>query len=105
MSVESSGTVRVRAAVIGGTGYGGAELIRQLLAHPRVELVRVTSIDHVDAPLESVHLNLTDTGLTFENIPPEAAGNDVDVVFLALPHKVSATLAPALSEAFPGASK
>ena len=32
---------RFKAAVIGGSGYGGAELIRRLLIHPEVELVRV----------------------------------------------------------------
>lgn len=89
---------KIRAAIIGGTGYGGAELIRQLLAHPQVELVRVTSIDRVDEPLEAVHLNLTATGLTFENIPPAEAAKDVDVIFLALPHKVSATMAAELGE-------
>ena len=47
-------TERVRAAIIGGTGYGGAELIRLLLAHPNVELVRVTSIDRVGEPLDAV---------------------------------------------------
>ena len=30
---------RYRAAVIGGSGYGGAELVRRLLLHPDVELV------------------------------------------------------------------
>ncbi len=89
-------TERVRAAIIGGTGYGGAELIRLLLAHPNVQLVRVTSIDRVGEPLEAVHRNLGPTGLVFEEMPPEAAAEGVDVVFLALPHKVSATLAGAL---------
>ncbi len=31
---------RYKAAVIGGSGYGGAELIRRLLLHPEVELVK-----------------------------------------------------------------
>jgi N-acetyl-gamma-glutamyl-phosphate/LysW-gamma-L-alpha-aminoadipyl-6-phosphate reductase len=88
---------RVRAAVIGGTGYGGAELIRLLLAHPGAELVRVTSIDSVGEPLEAVHRNLGRTGLVFEKMEPAAAAEGVDVVFLALPHKVSATLAEALA--------
>ena len=89
---------KIKVAIIGGTGYGGAELIRNLIAHPHVSLVRVTSIDHVDEPLESVHLNLTSTGLTFENIPPLEAAKGVDVVFLALPHKVSATMARELDD-------
>lgn len=86
-----------RVAIIGGTGYGGAELIRLLHKHPGVSLVRVTSIDQVGAPLEAVHRNLGRTGLVFEDIPPERAVTDVDVVFLALPHKVTAALAPTLA--------
>lgn len=94
----NQGRAQIKAAVIGGTGYGGAELIRLLLGHPEVDLVRVTSIDRVDEPLEAVHLNLTGTGLRFENIEPVKAAEGVDVIFLALPHKVSATMAPQLSE-------
>ncbi len=89
---------RVRAAVIGGTGYGGAELIRLLLTHPGAELVRVISIDHVGEPLEAVHRNLGRTGLVFEKMEPQEAAAGVDVVFLALPHKVSATLAETLAD-------
>ena len=92
------GTTRVRAAIIGGTGYGGAELIRLLLSHPGVDLVRVTSIDRVGEPLEAVHRNLHHTGLVFEEMPAKAAAEGVDVVFLALPHKVSATLAEQLAD-------
>ena len=87
-----------RAAVVGGTGYGGAELIRLLMAHPRVELARVSSIDHVDEPLEAVHLNLYESGMTFEEIPLAEAAKDVDVIFLGLPHKVSCTMAPELEQ-------
>lgn len=88
---------RPRVTIIGGTGYGGAELIRLLRWHPAVELVRVTSIDQVGEPLEAVHRNLPKTGLVFENIPAGEAARDVDVVFLALPHKVSATMAAELA--------
>jgi N-acetyl-gamma-glutamyl-phosphate/LysW-gamma-L-alpha-aminoadipyl-6-phosphate reductase len=89
---EQTGGTRPRVTLIGGTGYGGAELIRLLHWHPAVDLVRVTSIDHVGEAVEAVHRNLPRTGLVFENIPALAAAQDVDVVFLALPHKVSATM-------------
>ncbi|HET6582651.1 MAG TPA: N-acetyl-gamma-glutamyl-phosphate reductase [Nannocystaceae bacterium] len=88
---------RPQVAIIGGTGYGGAELIRLLLPHPAVRLARVTSIDRVGEPLEAVHRNLGATGLRFEDIPPERAAEGMDVVFLALPHKVTAGLAPVLA--------
>ncbi|HEY1956240.1 MAG TPA: N-acetyl-gamma-glutamyl-phosphate reductase [Polyangiaceae bacterium] len=84
---------KIRAAVIGGSGYGGGEIIRRLVHHPGVELVRVASIDHIGEPIWAVHPNLEgQTSLTFEGIPPEAAAKGVDVVLLGLPHKVSATV-------------
>jgi LysW-gamma-L-alpha-aminoadipyl-6-phosphate/LysW-L-glutamyl-5-phosphate reductase len=88
---------RFKAAVIGGSGYGGGELIRRLLLHPEVELVRVASVDHVGEPLSNVHVNLEGrTDLKFEGISPEEAAKDMDLVLLGLPHKVSATKMPAL---------
>ena len=86
-----------KASIIGGTGYGGAELCRQLLQHPQVELVRVCAIDNVGKNLGEVHYNLAGrTELTFENLPPREAAAGVDVCFLGLPHTVSADIAPKL---------
>ena len=83
---------RFKAAVIGGSGYGGAELIRRLLHHPEVELVRVASVDFIGEPLCAVHPNLEGrTDLKFEGISPAEAALGMDVVLLGLPHKVSAT--------------
>src|SRR5262245_54835995 len=88
---------RFKAAVIGGSGYGGAELCRRLLMHDAVELVRVASVDHVGQPLGSAHLNLEGlTDLRFENLSPAEAAAGMDVVFLGLPHKVSAAKVPEL---------
>jgi N-acetyl-gamma-glutamyl-phosphate reductase len=88
---------RFKAAVIGGSGYGGAELIRRLLLHPQVELVRVASVDYVGEPLSAAHPNLEGlTELKFEEIPPEKAAEGMDVVLLGLPHKVSAHKVPAI---------
>jgi N-acetyl-gamma-glutamyl-phosphate/LysW-gamma-L-alpha-aminoadipyl-6-phosphate reductase len=86
---------RFKAAVIGGSGYGGAELIRRLLMHPQVELVRVASIDFVGEPLSAVHPNLEgQTDLTFEGLEAADAARGMDVVLLGLPHKVSAHKVP-----------
>ena len=86
---------KFKAAVIGGSGYGGAELIRRLLVHPDVELVRVASIDYVGEPLGSVHLSLERLSeLRFENLAPAEAARGMDIVFLALPHKVTAQKVP-----------
>jgi len=86
---------RFRAAVVGGSGYGGAELVRRLLLHPEVELVRVASVDHVGEPLGAVHLSLEGaTDLLFEDLPPARAAEGVDAVLLGLPHRVSAQKVP-----------
>ncbi|MBV9946862.1 MAG: N-acetyl-gamma-glutamyl-phosphate reductase, partial [Myxococcales bacterium] len=91
---------RFQAAVIGGSGYGGAELIRRLLSHPHVELSRVLSIDFVGEPLAAVHPNLEgQTDLTFEGVPPGEAARGMDLVLLGLPHKVSAKSVPDLLQA------
>jgi len=86
-----------RAAVIGGSGYGGGEMIRRLLLHPRVELARVASIDYVGEPLSAAHPSLEGcTDLVFEDIPPAEAARGCDVALLALPHKVTASKVPEL---------
>jgi N-acetyl-gamma-glutamyl-phosphate/LysW-gamma-L-alpha-aminoadipyl-6-phosphate reductase len=88
---------RFKAAVIGGSGYGGGEIIRRLLLHPHVELARVASVDFVGEPLSAAHPNLEGlTDLTFEGLSPAEAAKGMDVVLLGLPHKVSATKMPEL---------
>jgi N-acetyl-gamma-glutamyl-phosphate reductase len=85
---------RFKAAVIGGSGYGGAELIRRLTMHPDVALERVASIDHVGEPVAAAHLSLEGrTDLVFESLPPAEAARGMDVVLMGLPHKVSAKAA------------
>jgi LysW-gamma-L-alpha-aminoadipyl-6-phosphate/LysW-L-glutamyl-5-phosphate reductase len=93
---------RFKAAVIGGSGYGGAEMIRRLLVHPDVELVRVASIDFVGEPLSAADPALEGlTPLTFEGLSPAEAAQGVDVVLLGLPHTVTAAKVPEIVAAAP----
>lgn len=81
---------RFKAAVLGGSGFAGAELVRHLLAHPEVELLRVGAADHIGEPLASALPQLEGmTELRFENPSPEAAVAGVDIVLMGLPQKVS----------------
>jgi N-acetyl-gamma-glutamyl-phosphate reductase len=85
----------LKAAVIGGSGYGGGELIRRLIMHPHIKLERVASVDYVGEPLSAAHPNLEGvTDLRFVELPPEQAAEGMDVVLLGLPHKVSAHKVP-----------
>src|SRR6185369_12693272 len=82
---------RLQAVLIGGTGYGGAELLRRLLFHPQVEVTRVTAADNIGKKVGDVHFNLAGvTSLVFEQVPAAEACKGADVVFLALPHKTTA---------------
>jgi N-acetyl-gamma-glutamyl-phosphate reductase len=85
---------RVRVAVIGATGYAGAELVRILARHPAVELVGLGGRGRSAEPVETVHPHLSATGLTLDEVVPEA-----DAVFLALPHGAALERVPAIVEA------
>ncbi len=82
---------KLKAVVIGGTGYGGAELLRRLLFHPEVEVARVTAADNIGKQVGQVHLNLAGlTELTFQQMSPREAVAGMDVAFLAMPHRTTA---------------
>jgi LysW-gamma-L-alpha-aminoadipyl-6-phosphate/LysW-L-glutamyl-5-phosphate reductase len=88
---------RFRAAIYGGSGFAGAELIRRLLVHPEVDLVRVCSIDHIGEPLSSAHPHLEGaTDLVFEPLPAPDAATDVDIVLLGLPPTASISVVESL---------
>jgi N-acetyl-gamma-glutamyl-phosphate reductase len=85
----------IRVAILGGSGYGGSELLRILLFHPNVEIVFVTANEHAGKAVGEVHRNLLGlTDLTLVKQPESFAG--VDCVFLALPHGQAMSLVPNL---------
>jgi N-acetyl-gamma-glutamyl-phosphate reductase len=81
----------IRVAVVGATGYAGAELVRILARHPAVELVGLVGRGRSSEPVETVHPHLARTALSLEDATPAA-----DAVFLALPHGTAVERAPAL---------
>src|SRR5678816_2380915 len=88
---------RVKAVLIGGTGYGGAEILRRLLFHPQVEVARVTAADNIGKKVGEVHFNLAGlTDLTFQEMAPEQAVAGMEVAFLAMPHKTTAKVVKAI---------
>lgn len=82
---------KAKVAVVGATGYGGAEILRSLLDHPCVEVVRAVAIDRVGESIGDVHHSLYGySDLVVEDIPIVEAAKGMDAIFFALPHKVTA---------------
>lgn len=75
----------IRAAIAGGSGYAGGELLRLLLGHPQVRVAQVTSERHAGRHVHGVHPNLrgATAELKFCSLDELEA---VDLLFLALPH-------------------
>ncbi len=81
----------IRVAIVGATGYVGAELIRLLSRHPDVEVAGLVARNRDDEPVGGIHPHLARTGLVVGSEVPDA-----DAVFLALPHGASAAVVPGL---------
>ena len=79
---------RLRAAILGASGYVGAELVRLLSRHPNVEIVVLTAERRAGRPLAEVFPHLGGLGLPDLSKVDQVdwGGLDVDVVFCALPH-------------------
>ena len=100
-------TRTIQTAVVGVTGYAGAELARLLLKHPRLKgapPVFAGRVDEKDAarggvPLSEIHPQLADCSgsgnLKLEPFSWELlASRGVDVLFLATPHEQSREWVP-----------
>ncbi|MGZ6887880.1 MAG: N-acetyl-gamma-glutamyl-phosphate reductase [Acidimicrobiia bacterium] len=86
-----------QAAVVGGSGYTGAELLRLLAGHPDLDVVHVTADSNAGATVASLYPSLAAAypGLTYGPMDPAAVAG-LDVVFLAMPHGASQSFAPAV---------
>ena len=94
MSTTASNLPRpCRVAIVGATGYGGAELLRHLLVHPHVQVTKLVAKDNIGKKIGQVHLSLAGmTDLRFEDLEPEAVVPHADLVCVGLPHRVSAAI-------------
>ena len=88
----------IRAGIIGASGYTGGELLRLLSTHPQVELKAATSRQFNSRPVSSVHPNLKGfCSLNFSSAD-EALNQELDLLFLCLPHSLSMKLAGKIPE-------
>ncbi len=87
-------TVKTKVSIIGGSGFLSAELLRNLLVRDDVELLRVSSKDHIGQNIGDVHRTFFGmSDLVLEDIPPTECVKGADIVFLAMPHIITAKVA------------
>ncbi|WP_192347089.1 N-acetyl-gamma-glutamyl-phosphate reductase [Algoriphagus sp. Y33] len=80
---------KLKAAIVGASGFTGSELARLLLNHSEVTIEIITSESHVGKPFSDLHpqfFNRLDIPLVSAD---EVGNSNPDVIFLALPHGVS----------------
>ena len=88
----------LKAAVAGASGYAGGEILRLLLTHPNIEVGAVLASSNAGSRLGDVAPHLIPLAdRVLEPSTPERLAEH-DVVFLALPHGVSAGLVALLDE-------
>jgi N-acetyl-gamma-glutamyl-phosphate reductase len=87
--------MELRAAILGGSGFAGAELLRLCAGHPNIRPVAVFGDSQAGQPVRDAlpHLASAYSGLTVERFSAERL-DGVDVVFAALPHGESQRIAP-----------
>ncbi len=84
--------------IVGGSGYGGAEMLRLLGGHPTFRVRTVAAGSNAGQTLASVFPHLAGSALADTVLAPSEADAlaGCDLVFLATPHEVSMALTPAL---------
>ena len=76
----------IKVAVIGGSGYTGAELLRLLSQHPRVKLTAVTSEQSTGKGVGQVYPSLQHrVSLVYEALDVTGLSSKADFFFVALP--------------------
>lgn len=87
--------------IVGARGFAGAELIRLIAGHPRLELAFVSSREY-DGQRVAEHVDAYRGELRYARLDPAAvAARGADIVVLALPNDKSAPFVAALDAAAP----
>lgn len=86
----------MKLGIVGASGYSGSELLRFLVNHPgKLEIVLCTSETYAGQCIDSVLPNLRGfLSSKFEALDIDSLKDRVDVVVLAVPHKVAMSFVP-----------
>lgn len=89
----------MKVAIIGATGYGGAELVRILHRHPKVSIHSIHATSMHGEKLSTVFPHMQHLIQdTLEEADLDKLAKEVDIVFTATPSGVAKNIAPLLVE-------
>ena len=77
------------AVILGASGYTGAEAVRLITAHPKLNLVALTGHSRAGQAYGDIYPNFAALGLPDVVTVDEVDFSDVDVAFACLPHGAS----------------
>lgn len=84
----------IRARVVGAGGFGGANIIELLTAHPAAQIVSLVDVQGTGRPISDTHTHLKGVCDLRVSSPDDAAWDEsVNVAFTATPDGVGMTLA------------
>lgn len=87
----------IKTAIAGASGYTGLELVKLISNHPKASLEAVTSNSYQGKSFTDIFPSMHGfESLICTPFDAKTLSGKVDVVFLALPHKVSMAFAPKL---------
>jgi Acetylglutamate semialdehyde dehydrogenase len=90
----------IKVGVVGATGYAGEELIKILIRHKGVRITELSAVIEKEEPISSIFPAFKGSLDIICNKPdPDKMSKNVDIVFLALPHKISMDIAPVFLKA------
>jgi N-acetyl-gamma-glutamyl-phosphate reductase len=94
---------KVKAAIVGASGYSGEELVALLARHPQVDIVAVTSRQSAGQTVAEVFPRMAGAGIAdMKFVEPSVdvlKKSGATTVFLALPHGLAAEFAAPLRQA------
>ena len=96
---EFLGNIVIKAGIVGGTGYTGAELLRILALHPEVEVEVITSRAEAGRRADELFPSLRGVSDLLFVEPNTEALLSCDVIFFATPHGVAQSMMSELIDA------
>ena len=86
-------------AILGASGYTGAELVRIIATHPSMKIVALTGDRKAGQPMTSVYPHLRHMDLPDLVTIDDLDWSGIDLCFCALPHATSQAVIPSIPDA------